>query len=406
MQKGTITIILLCFYAILPAQKYSNIALTPPMGWNSWNKFGCDINETLIQQVADAMVESGLKNAGYEYIIIDDCWHGQRDTLGFIQADPVRFPSGIKALADYIHSKGLKFGIYSDAGNTTCAGRPGSRGHEYQDALTYAAWGIDYLKYDWCDTEGLSGIGAYTTMSQALRKAGRPILFSLCDWGHNKPWEWAKEVGHMWRTTGDIYLCWDCAHDHGGWFSWGILKILDMHHDLNIREYAGPGHWNDPDMLQVGNGLSVNEDRAHFAIWAMLAAPLIAGNDLRKMTKETFDILTNAEVIAINQDKLGIQAFRYEKKGDLETWIKPLSNGEWAICFLNRSDTPQGVDFEFKGRQIVDSFAGLSLDFDKATFNIRNVWTKKNIGTTKKAIYTTVPPRDVLQIVLKPVSKK
>lgn len=388
------------------AQKFNHLALSPPMGWNSWNIFGCDINEEMIRGVADALVDSGLKDAGYEYIVIDDCWHGERDSLGFIQANPDRFPSGIKALADYVHSKGLKFGIYSDAGNTTCAGRPGSRGHEYQDALTYAEWGIDYLKYDWCDTEGLSGIGAYTTMSQALKKAGRPILFSLCDWGHNKPWEWAKEVGHMWRTTGDIYLCWDCAHDHGGWFSWGILKILDMHHDLNIREYAGPGHWNDPDMLQVGNGLSVNEDRAHFAIWAMLAAPLIAGNDLRKMTKETLGILTNAEVIAINQDKLGIQAFRYNKQGDLETWIKPLSNGEWAICFLNRGDTPQRVDFEFKGRQIVDSFAGLSLDFDKAAFNIRNVWTKMNMGTTKKAIASTVPARDVLQIVLKPVSKK
>lgn len=393
-------------FSYTTAQKYENIALTPPMGWNSWNIFGCDINEDMIRGVADALVESGLKDAGYEYIVIDDCWHGERDSLGFIQANPERFPSGIKALADYIHSKGLKFGIYSDAGNTTCAGRPGSRGHEYQDALTYAAWGVDYLKYDWCDTEGLSGIGAYTTMSQALKKAGRPILFSLCDWGHNKPWEWAKEVGHMWRTTGDIYLCWDCAHDHGGWFSWGILKILDMHHNLNIREYAGPGHWNDPDMLQVGNGLSVNEDRAHFAIWAMLAAPLIAGNDLRKMTKETLEILTNAEVIAINQDKLGIQAFRYNKQGDLETWIKPLSNGEWAICFLNRGDASQKVDFDFKGLIIEDNVADLSVDFDKATFNIRNVWTKRNIGTTKKAIVSTVPPRDVLQIVLKPISKK
>lgn len=387
------------------AQKFENLALTPPMGWNSWNNFGCEINEDLIRQVTDAMDESGMKDAGYEYIVIDDCWHGQRDSLGFIQCDLQRFPSGIKALIDYVHSKGLKFGIYSDAGNTTCAGRPGSRGHEYQDALTYASWGVDYLKYDWCDTEGLSGIGAYTTMSQALKNAGHPILFSLCDWGHNKPWEWAKEVGHMWRTTGDIYNCWDCAFDHGDWFSWGVLKILDMNQAYNIREYAGPGNWNDPDMLEVGNGMSVNEDRGHFAIWTMLAAPLIAGNDIRNMSKETFEILTNDEAIAINQDKLGIQAFRYAKEGNLETWIKPLSNGNWAFCFLNRGDNPVKLDFKFKGRKIEDTFAQLNIDFDATTYNIRNVWTKMNLGTTKKAISTTIPGRDVLQIVLKHSSK-
>src|SRR5688500_18365850 len=186
------------------AQKYPGLAKTPPMGWNTWNKFACNIDEKLIRQAADEMVSSGLRDVGYTYIVIDDCWHGQRDSLGFIQPNAQTFPSGMKALADYIHSKGLKFGIYSDAGATTCGGRPGSRGHEYQDALTYARWGVDYLKYDWCNTEGLNPVGAYTTMRDALYKAGRPVVFSICEWGENKPWEWGKSVGHLWRTTGDI----------------------------------------------------------------------------------------------------------------------------------------------------------------------------------------------------------
>lgn len=407
IKRTSITMLIVTFITIVSnGQKFENLALTPPMGWNSWNRFGCNINEDLIRQIADAMVESGLKNVGYQYIVIDDCWHGQRDSLGFIQACPERFPSGIKALAAYVHSKGLKFGLYSCAGNTTCAGRPGSRGHEYQDALTYASWGVDYLKYDWCDTQGLSAVGAYTTMSQALRKAGRPILFSICEWGQNKPWEWGREVGHIWRTTGDIYNCWNCTFDHGGWYSHGVLKLLDLHEAHNTREFAGPGHWNDPDMLQVGNGMSVNEDRAHFAIWAMLAAPLIAGNDLRNMSQETIDILTNTEVIAINQDKLGIQAFRYAVEGDLETWVKPLSNDEWAVLFLNRGDNPLNVTFDFKGRKIEDDFAKLKIDFDSSTYNIRNVWTGKYIGTTKKALSFVVPARDVLQVIFKPISKK
>lgn len=395
----------LCFIMLsVTAQKFDNIALTPPMGWNSWNKFACDITEDLIRETADAMVSSGLKDAGYEYVVMDDCWHGERDSLGFIKPDPVRFPSGIKALANYVHSKGLKIGIYSDAGHTTCCGHPGSRGYEYQDALTYAAWGIDYLKYDWCDTENINPIGAYTVMSNALRKAGRPILFSICEWGDNKPWLWATEIGHMWRTTGDIYNCWDCKHDHGTYFSWGVMQILDMQD--NLRQYAGPGHWNDPDMLEVGNGMTINEDRAHFAMWAMLAAPLIAGNDLRSMRKETIEILTNADVIAINQDKLGIQGFRHARQGALETWLKPLSNGDWALCFLNRGDLPAKVDFDFIANTVQDDLSGKDTNFGKITYSIHNVWTKKKMGTTKKNLSATVPPRDVLQVILKPLIKK
>lgn len=201
------------------AKKFEHLAQTPPMGWNSWNNFGCDVDEKLIKETADYMVSSGMKDAGYEYVNIDDCWHGERDANGFIQADPERFPSGIKALADYVHSKGLKFGIYSDAGWTTCGGKPGSRGYEFQDAQMYAKWGVDYLKYDWCATDGLKAEGAYQTMREAIHKAGRPMVFSICEWGDNQPWEWAKPIGHLWRTTGDIYNCFDCEYDHGTWSS-------------------------------------------------------------------------------------------------------------------------------------------------------------------------------------------
>ena len=398
----SIVALVLLFAGATQAQKFEGLLTAPPMGWNSWNKFQCDINEDMIREMADALVATGLRDAGYQYIVIDDCWHGERDSLGFIQAHPERFPSGMKALADYVHAKGLKIGIYSDAGNTTCAGYPGSRGYEYQDALTYASWGIDYLKYDWCDTEGLSGVGAYTTMSEALKAAGRPIVFSLCDWGHNEPWTWAKEVGHLWRTTGDIYNCWDCEHSHGDWSSWGILKILDMHREFEIREYQGPGHFNDPDMLQVGNGMSVNEDRAHFAIWAMLSAPLMAGNDIRNMSPETHAILTNGEVIAVNQDPLAIQGFRYATEGQLETWFKPLSEGRWAVMFLNRGDEDLPLQFDWQAHKVVDEVFDREADFATQPYNLRNVWTHKDAGNTKKALKGSVPARDVLMFVLDP----
>ncbi|GAB3224572.1 hypothetical protein GCM10027423_60440 [Spirosoma arcticum] len=245
-------------------RKFDNLALTPPMGWNSWNKFGCNVDEKLIREVADALVSTGMKAAGYTYIKIDDCWHGDRDSLGFIHPNPQRFPSGMKALSDYIHSKGLKLGIYSDAGSQTCGGKPGSRGYEFQDAQTYAKWGVDYLKYDWCNTEGLKAEGAYKTITAAIRKAGRPMVLSICEWGNDKPWVWGPNVGHLWRTTGDVYNCFDCIKDHGSYKSWGVMKILDKQDGL--RKYAGPGHWNDPDMLEVGNGMSLGEDRAHFAM--------------------------------------------------------------------------------------------------------------------------------------------
>ncbi|WP_037318572.1 glycoside hydrolase family 27 protein [Salegentibacter sp. Hel_I_6] len=378
------------------AQKFEELAQTPPMGWNTWNKFGCEVDEDLIKEAADAMVSSGMKDAGYEYIVIDDCWHGERDEDGFISANKERFPSGMKALVDYVHAKGLKFGIYSDAGGTTCAGRPGSRGYEYQDALTYSRWGVDYLKYDWCDTDGLNAEGAYTTMRNALYEAERPIVLSICEWGQNEPWEWAQDIGHLWRTTGDIYNCWDCEEDHGDWSSWGVLQILDMQE--GIRKYAGPGHWNDPDMMEVGNGMSTSEDRAHFSMWAMLAAPLMAGNDLNSMSKKTIEILTNKEMIAINQDSLGVQAFKYQAEDGLEIWVKPLANGDWAITFLNRSDNEKTLNFDWKKHLIEDPDFDYTLNFQQEEFQVNDIWANKNLKSTRKELKTIVHPHDVLSL--------
>lgn len=381
------------------AQKAPQLALTPPMGWNSWNHFECEIDEKTVRQMADLLVSSGMKDAGYQYINIDDCWHDERDNNGNIQAHPTHFPSGIKALADYVHSKGLKLGIYSDAGAKTCAGKPGSRGYEYQDAKQYALWGVDYLKYDWCNTEGLNAKGAYTTMRDALHATGKPIVLSICEWGDNKPWLWGKDIGHLWRTTGDIYNCWDCEHDHGTWSSWGVLKILDKQEGL--RQYAGPGHWNDPDMMEVGNGMSASEDKAHFSLWAMLAAPLIAGNDLRSMSKETLAILSNKDVIAVDQDKLGIQAFKYKTEPGLEYFFKPLENGEWAMLILNRSDDSQRVRFDWRNEKVVDELFKRSADFATIEYKVKDLWSKQQ-SSSKTLLQLTIPRHDVVMYRLTP----
>lgn len=314
------------------------------MGWNSWNKFGCNVSEQLIKEMADAMIATGMKDAGYEYLVIDDCWQVGRDEEGNIQVDPKRFPNGMKALADYVHAKGLKMGIYSCAGSETCQGRPGSRGYQFQDARTYATWGIDYLKYDWCSNEGQKAEAAYRTMSDALKACGRPIVFSICEWGENEPWKWGKGIGHLWRITPDIRDCYQCVFDWGGV---GVLDIIDKMADL--YPYAGPGHWNDAEMLEVGNGgMTRDEYITHFSMWCMLAAPLMSGNDLRNMDKETIEILTNKEVIAINQDKKGEQARRFMDMGEKEIWAKPLNDGELAVCFMNRTENSWKLDYDWK----------------------------------------------------------
>jgi alpha-galactosidase len=267
--------------------------------------------------------------------------------------------------------------------------------------LTYAKWCVDYLKYDWCNTEDLNAKGAYMTMRDALYAAGRPIVFSLCEWGNNQPWEWGKDVGHLWRTTGDIAVLFDGEEGHGTWTSWGVLQILDMR--KGIRIHAGPDHWNDPDMMEVGNGMTVAEDRAHFSLWCMVAAPLMAGNDLRYMNQETLDILTNKEVIAVDQDSLGIQGFIYLKMGKLEVWAKPLMDDCLAVCFLNRGLDALKVDFDWEAHGIKDDFAHKEYRFGQTEYRIRDLWAKKNMGTTKKPLITEIASHDVRMFKLSPV---
>jgi len=383
----------------LQAQKFEGLAATPPMGWNSWNTFQTKIDEDLVKSTADLFVSAGLKDAGYNYIVLDDGWMTmERDKDGNLVPDPAKFPHGMKALAEYVHSKGLKFGLYNCAGTKTCAGYPGTKGYEEQDARNYAAWDIDYLKFDWCSAQGQNAKESYTKMSKALTAAGRPIIFSLCEWGSNKPWEWAAPVGQLWRTTGDIGIVFDSIKKFGGWQPMSAMYIVDK--EADIRKYAGPGHWNDPDMLEVGNGLTASEDRAHFSMWCMLAAPLMMGNDLRKMNVETLKTLTNKDAIAIDQDKLGIQGFRYAKTGKLETWFKPLENGGWAVCFLNRDNVAQKVSFDWKAANVTDDLSNRTLNAGTAKYKIKNAWTGKSEGNTGKTFEGEVPPHDVIMLTL------
>jgi alpha-galactosidase len=361
----------------------NGVARTPPMGWNSWNKFGCDgINEKVVRASADAIAANGMKDAGYQYVVIDDCWQTGRDATGNIVADAQKFPSGIKALADYVHSKGLKFGIYTDVGVTTCAGRPGSVGHEYQDAQQYANWGVDYLKEDWCHTlPGQNSESSYTLMRNALAATGRPIVFSICEWGSTKPWLWAGLVGNMWRATGDIQDCWSCKKDWGGN---GVMQIVDLMEPL--YSYAGPGHWNDADMLEVGNGGMTSEEyRAHFSMWAIFSAPLLAGNDLEHMTADTREILLNAEVIAVDQDVLGLQGHRVKKAGDLEVWSKQLADGSRAVVLLNRGDKPAAITADWTDLGYPATVAA----------TVRDLWSRRELGRKSGSLTAEVTSHSV-----------
>ncbi|RZK02631.1 MAG: glycoside hydrolase family 27 protein [Flavobacterium sp.] len=384
----------------LETGKFKGLANTPPMGWNSWNTFETHIDEKLVKETADIMVASGMAAAGYNYIVLDDGWMTrERDKDGNLVPDPQKFPSGMKALIEYVHSKGLKFGLYNCAGTKTCAGYPGTRGYEYQDARFYASLNIDFLKYDWCNTAGITAKEAYATMSNALKTAGKPIVFSLCEWGDNQPWEWGEPIGNLWRVSGDIYPCFDCEFKHPeNWSSWGVMKIVEMRKD--IRKYSGPDHWNDFDMLEVGNGMTFAEDKSHFTMWSMLASPLIAGNDFRKMSKETLSILTNKEIIAVNQDKLGIQAFRYSAEDGIEIWVKPLSDGNWAIAFLNRSEVTKKINFDWKKHIIKDADFNLETNFEKQAFKIKDLWKNKEAGSTKKAFTAEIGSHDVVVLKL------
>jgi alpha-galactosidase len=385
--RVSLALLLLLLMAPL-ARAGDGLALTPPMGWNSWNKFACNVSEKLILGAADALVASGMKGAGYEYVVIDDCWQVKRDAAGKIVADPEHFPSGMRALAKAIHGKGLKFGIYSDAGSMTCGKRPGSKDHEAQDAKTYAEWGVDYLKYDWCNTDGQDTRDSYAKMSQALRASGRPIVFSICEWGNSKPWTWATGIGQLWRATGDIQDCWDCSRSWGGM---GVVHIIDLMADL--YPYAGPGHWNDPDMLEVGNGgLSLVEDRAHFSFWALFAAPLMAGNDLQAMKPEIRDILMNREVIAVDQDSLGMQGRKVRDSSARQVWVKPLADGSRAVILFNRGseESPIAVPWEDIGL------------FPGGKALVRDLWKRADLGSFTGRFEAKVEPHGVVMIKITP----
>ena len=294
----------------------------------------------------------------------------------------------MKALSDYVHSKGLQFGLYSDAGMKTCAGRPGGRGYEFQDARQYAAWGVDYLKYDWCSHSTQDGPSSYELMSEALQKSGRPIVFSLCEWGSNRPWLWAANVGNLWRTTGDIEDKW--SNQKRG-ESLGFVQILDLQDGL--ASYAGPGHWNDPDMLEVGNGGMTNEEyRAHFSMWCLLAAPLIAGNDLRSMNAETKEILTNKEVIAVDQDPLGTEARRIRHVEETEIWARPLADGGRAVALLNRGTASATISVQWTE---LGYPAHLSA-------TVRDLWAKQDKGVFTAAFTAEVPSHGVVMVTVKP----
>ena len=382
---------------VLNAQdSWNDLAKTPPMGWNSWNTFRLGINEDVVKGVADVFVEKGFRDAGYNYVVIDDGWQITRDDAGNIIADSKKFPSGIKALADYIHSKQLKLGIYSDAGTLTCGEFPGSLGHEYQDARQYAAWGVDYLKYDWCFTGNMSAPDSYKLMRYALEAAGRPIVFSICEWGSQKPWTWGEGIGHLWRTTYDIRPCWDCGENvvnQGKEFEnfIGFTKILDQ--QVGLESYAGPGHWNDPDMLEVGNGnLTLDENKAHFSLWCILAAPLMLGNDIRDLSPEIHDILTNEEVIAVNQDPLGQQGVKIKDSGDLEIWVKPLGDGTRAVVLFNRSEISQKMTVTWNE---IGYPAHLKAQ-------VRDLWKKKDVGNFSEKYTDDIPSHGVVMIKIKP----
>jgi len=364
----------LCAAQTNAAPPTSLLAPTPVMGWNSWNKFGCDVNEKLIREIADAMVSSGMQAAGYQYVNVDDCWQVSRQADGTIVADPQRFPGGIKSLADYVHSKGLKFGLYTDAGRLTCQKRPGSFEHEFQDAKTYASWGVDYVKVDWCHAEGLDPEVQYPKFRDALAQSGRPIVFSICNWGVKAPWRWGPTTGNLWRTTGDITDNYD------------RMSVIGFTQN-GLEKFAGPGHWNDPDMLEVGNGgMRRDEYRTHMALWAILAAPLLAGNDLRTMNAETRELLTNSEVIAVDQDPKGVQGHRVWEEGPLEIWIKPLADGSQAVGLFNRSDAMLTIQLDSK-------LIGV-----KPSATLRDLLDHKDLGAIKDTYAPEVPGHGVLLI--------
>ncbi|KAJ9168894.1 hypothetical protein P3X46_020373 [Hevea brasiliensis] len=375
---GFLLVLVLCFCKFTVSMNHSSnsrgdytqfllsngVGRTPPMGWNSWNHFQCNIDEWTVKTTADALVSTGLAALGYKYVNIDDCWAEEsRDWKGNLRPKSSTFPSGIKALADYVHARGLKLGIYSDAGYTTCSKKmPGSLGHEQQDASTFAQWGIDYLKYDNCYHDGSAPQDRYAKMSYALHKVGRPILYSICEWGEEYPAKWAGQYGNAWRTTGDIKDTWE-----------SVTSIADENNRWG--RYAGPGRWNDPDMLEVGNGeMTLEEYRSHFSIWALMKAPLLIGCDVRSASRQTLRILGNKEVIDVNQDPLGVQGRKIRSKAGLEIWAGPLSRKRVVVVLLNRSGSRAPISVGWRE-------VGLS---PYSPVIVRDLWARSFVSMSKR----------------------
>ncbi len=384
MRLRFVVLTLICMSPGCPAYaQQTTLAATPPMGWNSWNHFKHKVDDSAVRAQAEAMVSTGMRDAGYTYINIDDTWEGERDANGNIQANS-KFPD-MKALADFVHSKGLKLGIYSSPGAKTCAKYEGSFGHELQDAQTYAAWGIDYLKYDLCGLrEQMKAAGtpeaahqimidAYKKMDAALHSTGRPIVYSLCQYGNDAVWEWGTSVGgNLWRTTGDISDKYSSMADIG-------------FRQAGLARFAGPGHWNDPDMLEVGNGgMNADEYRTHISLWAILAAPLLAGNDLSTMTPETVAILTNRDVIAVDQDAAGKQGDRVSAEGPIEVWARALADGSKAVGIFNRHQLPLTAHVDLR-----------TLGFPHGA-KAKDLWLGKDLGKIDSTITAQIPSHGVL----------
>ena len=346
------------------------LAPTPPMGWNSWNRFGPFVSDQLVRETADALIESGMRDAGYRYVVVDDAWEGSlRSDDGNLEPNLWRFPN-MHGLAAYLHARALRYGLYTCAGDRTCQGYPGSRGREFVDARRFASWDVDFMKIDWCHSSGLDARAAYTTWSEAIRAVRRPMVLSICEWGRNRPWQWAGSVGHLWRTTGDIADRWD-----------SVMDILDAQEA--IAHFAGPDHWNDPDMLEVGNGgMTDAEYRAHFSLWAILAAPLMAGNDVRTMNDATRAILTATEVIAVDQDRLGRQGRRVRQDHDVEVWARELDGGARAAVLLNRGEIAARAEVTW------DLLGGSRTD----TALVRDLWERQDIGPRREGYDLTLAP--------------
>jgi alpha-galactosidase len=382
--KVVLVVLLLAVCSTVVLALDNGLGRTPQMGWNSWNHFACGINEQLIKDTAHTIATGPLKEAGYEYVNLDDCWQKTRDSAGNVHEDPAAFPSGIKALADYVHSLGLKFGLYSDAGNKTCQGRPGSLGYETNDAKSYASWGVDYLKYDNCNSGPQTPMVRYPPMRDALNRTGRPIFFSMCEWGVDNPATWASSVGNSWRTTNDISDSWT-----------SMLNIIDANDQW--AKYAGPGGWNDPDMLEVGNGrMTTTEYQSHFSLWCLVKSPLLIGCDVTKMSADTQNILTNKEVIAVNQDKLGVQGKKVASTagngGKLDVWAGPLEGNAHAAVLFNRGSVAASITAHWTD-------IGLTAT---AKANVRDLWAHKDLGAFTGSYTATVPSHGVVMIKLTP----